>query len=166
MIFQYDKGIKITGSGLWLDAHRSVDFCCVSHAHLDHVKKHRKVVATPETLFFLKQRIGKTQSVKLNYEQPFEFDGCKLTLFPAGHILGSAQMLVEVEGLRLLYSGDFNMEDTAAAEMIKIPESDVLIMECTFGRPFYRFPPRKQVEEQLIQFVQKPMQHPYFGRHQ
>lgn len=154
MIFQYDKGIEITGSQLWLDAHRSVEFCCVSHAHLDHAKKHRRIVATDETLSFLKQRIGKTSSVKLDYEEPYEFDGCKVTLFPAGHILGSAQTLVEVNGLRLLYSGDFNIEKSAAAEPIKIPESDILIMECTFGRPIYKFPPRKQVEEQLISFVE------------
>ena len=158
MIFHYDKGIKIIGSQLWLDAHRSVEFCCVSHAHLDHAKKHGKVIATPETLFFLNQRIGKTGSVKLGYEEPCEFEGCKVTLFPAGHILGSAQTLVEVNGLRLLYSGDFNMRESAAAEPIIIPESDILIMECTFGKPIYKFPSRKQIEEQLISFVEKSIE--------
>ncbi len=93
----------------------------------------------------------------MHYEESYELDGCIVTLFPAGHILGSAQTLVEVGGMRLLYSGDFNIEETAAAEMIKIPESDILIMECTFGRPVYRFPPRKQVEEQLIDFTKNSL---------
>ncbi|MFQ5677769.1 MAG: MBL fold metallo-hydrolase, partial [bacterium] len=156
-MFHYDKGIKINGAALWLDAERRVEFCCVSHAHLDHARKHDLVIATEQTVTFLKQRLGKSKTVTLRYEEPYEFDGCKITLFPAGHILGSAQTLVETNGARLLYSGDFNMDDNVAAEPIKIPQSDVLIMECTFGKPQYRFPPRKQTEKKLVEFVSETL---------
>lgn len=152
-MFFYEKGIRINSTALWLDAQKSVEFCCVSHAHLDHAKKHEFIIATDKTLSFLKQRIGHSKSVAVDFEEPYEFDGCKITLFPASHILGSAQILVEVDGFRLLYSGDFNLEKSVAAEAVKIPESDILIMECTFGKPFYRFPPRKDIEEKLIEFV-------------
>lgn len=154
-MFHYNKGIKINGSALWLDAQKAVDICCVSHGHLDHAKKHRKILATETTIRFFDTRVGKTSAVALQFGKAFEFDGFNVTLFPAGHILGSAQVLVEVDGLRLLYSGDFNLVNGATAEPIEIPQSDVLIMECTFGRPFYRFPDRRFVECQLLEFVEQ-----------
>ncbi len=156
-MFDYHHGIKINGTHLWLDAKKVVDFCCISHGHMDHVFRHKKMIATPATLEFAHLRVGKTDSVALNYSQPYEIKDARITLYPAGHILGSAQVLVEMDGLRLLYSGDFNLDASPAAEAIEIPNCDILIMECTFGKPFYRFPPRHQVEEQLINWVQKTL---------
>jgi Cft2 family RNA processing exonuclease len=152
-MFNFNKGIKINGTSLWLDAQKSVEVCCVSHGHLDHAKKHQQTIATNKTLRIINHRAGRTRAVALEYNEPLEYDGCQVTLFPAGHILGSAQILVEVDGLRLLYSGDFNIERSSAAEPIEIPESDILIMECTFGKPLYRFPKRKVIEEQILNFV-------------
>lgn len=152
-MFYFDKGIKINGSSLWLDASCRVDSCFVSHGHLDHARKHRLVLATDITSRILHQRIGATETIPLNYREPYEFECCRITLFPAGHILGSSQILVEVDDFRLLYSGDFNLQKSVTAEPIDIPESDILIMECTFGSPFYRFPERSRVEDQLINFV-------------
>ncbi len=152
-MFQYDKGIKINGTDLWLDAQKSVGLCCVSHSHMDHAVKHTKSLATDKTIRFLNQRIGKSKSTCLTFKKPYEIDGCTITLFPAGHILGSAQVFVEKDGQTLLYSGDFNLDESATAEPIEIPESDILIMECTFGKPVYRFPKRKIVADQLISFV-------------
>lgn len=155
-MFQYSrKGIKINSTNLWLDAGRVVDCSCVSHSHMDHAKKHKQIIATEETIRFFKKRVGNTNAIQLKYGEPLEIEGCTVTLFPAGHILGSAQMLVEMDGMRLLYSGDFNIGRSLTAEPIEIPESDLLIMECTFGRPFYRFPARKLVEEQLLHFVDR-----------
>lgn len=156
-MFQYNKGIKLNGSSLWLDAQKSVDISCVSHGHLDHAKKHRRVLASEPTILFLNTRVGHSHFSHLPFRTPFEYEGLNITLFPAGHILGSAQILVEVDGWRLLYSGDFNLQVSATAEPIDIPQSDVLIMECTYGRPFYRFPERRLVEEQLLEFVEKTL---------
>lgn len=152
-MFEYNKGIKINGTSLWLDAQKAVDICCVSHGHMDHAKNHKHIIATHETISFYNQRVGKTQANALEYHEPLEFEGCRVTLFPAGHILGSAQILVEMHSLRLLYSGDINIENSTTAEPIEIPESDILIMECTYGKPLYRFPKRKVVIEQLLSFV-------------
>ncbi|MFQ5752413.1 MAG: MBL fold metallo-hydrolase RNA specificity domain-containing protein [bacterium] len=156
-MFYYNKGIKINDTTLWLDAQKSVDVCCVSHGHMDHAKKHRTIIATDKTIRFLDKRIGKTKSISLKYNESLQVEACSVTLIPAGHILGSAQVLVEKEGTRCLYSGDFNLIECATAEPIEIPESDVLIMECTFGKPIYRFPERKIIEEQLLNFVQSTL---------
>ncbi len=153
-MFSYQNGIKIENTSLWLDAGMRVPSSVVSHAHLDHAKKHQRILATGPTLKLLAKRIGKTRSLKLEYRQPYTFDNCSVTLYPAGHVLGSAQVLVEKDGVRLLYSGDFNTTLSCAAEPIEIPESDILIMESTFGSERYRFPAREEVEKSLIAFVQ------------
>lgn len=152
-MFSYDKGIKLNSSSLWLDAGSRVEACVVSHAHLDHAKKHSLMIATDKTIRILDKRIGKTRSIGLEFGEPYDFDGLNVTLLPAGHILGSAQILVQANGSRLLYSGDFNVQQSATAEAIEIPESDILIMESTFGQPAYSFPDRQQVSEMLCNFV-------------
>jgi putative mRNA 3-end processing factor len=153
MMFVYDRGIRLTSAALWLDASRKVPACCVSHAHLDHARKHGMVIATKTTLALMQARIGVGASITLSYKQPFDYDGLVITLYPAGHILGSAQVLIETNGTRLLYSGDFNTCASATAEAIEVPECDVLIMESTFGKPLYRFPGRDQVTNRLLDFV-------------
>jgi Cft2 family RNA processing exonuclease len=157
MMFHYDKGVKLNGASLWLDAHKAVEVCYISHAHLDHAKKHRRILATQQTIQFFTARVGNSHATHLEFKKPLDFEGFKITLFPAGHILGSAQALVEVDGFRMLYSGDFNLTPSAAAEAIEIPQSDVLIMECTYGRPFYRFPDRRLVAQQLLDFIERAL---------
>jgi Cft2 family RNA processing exonuclease len=87
-----------------------------------------------------------------------------LTLYPAGHVLGSAQALVETPpdghrggrthspGRRLLYSGDFKLQPGLAAEPIEVPQADVVVMETTFGRPGYVFPPAEEVVAAIRDF--------------
>ncbi|MCD6404837.1 MAG: hypothetical protein J7M19_03320, partial [Planctomycetes bacterium] len=93
----------------------------------------------------------------LEYGHPLEMDSATVTLFPAGHILGSAQIVVDHGGKRLLYSGDFCPQATAAAEAIEIPKAHTLIMECTYGLPEHRFPPREETVDELYSFVEKSL---------
>jgi len=154
-MFVYERGIRLNGSNVWVDVGRKVETCIVSHGHMDHAKKHQLILATEKTIAILKNRIGLNDAHVLRYGEPFHLDGFSVTLYPAGHILGSAQVLIEMNGRRLLYSGDFNIAGSATAEPIEIPESDILIMECTFGKPHYRFPHRQQIEQQLVTFVER-----------
>ncbi len=160
-MFEYDKGILLSGTGLWLDATRSVPRCCVSHAHMDHARRHKHIIATPATVSLIRRRLGHIPATVANYHDPIETDGYRITLFPAGHILGSAQILVEGEKGRLLYSGDFNTELSSTAETIVYPSCDTLIMECTFGNPAYRFPPRQILAQQLCEVVAEKLSQGY-----
>lgn len=148
-MFTYDKGIRITGSSLTLDSHVHSEACCITHAHMDHLRTHRHIYATPTTIDFIKRRMGRIRSTPVNFHEPFEFEGSRVTLLPAGHILGSSQVLVERDGKRLLYSGDFKTGVSATAEPLTYASCDVLIMECTFGNPRYRFPPRDEIVQRL-----------------
>ena len=80
---------------------------------------------------------------------------CAVTLYPAGHIFGSAQSLLahETHGT-LLYTGDFKLRRGRSAEQCATPHADVLIMETTFGRPHYVFPPTAQVLSDIAAFCQ------------
>jgi Cft2 family RNA processing exonuclease len=144
-LFIYDKSIRLLDSTLTLDARSYSEACCISHAHTDHIRSHRRVFATAPTIEFMKRRLRNVHATAVNFNEPFDFDGYRITFLPAGHILGSAQILVERDGQRLLYSGDFKLGESATAEALQFAPCDSLIMECTFGHPRFQFPPRQEI---------------------
>lgn len=170
VLFHYDEDILIHAIGLYLDARRKRHWSFVSHAHSDHMTRHESVLATPATIALGNERLAHKAGMQkrprartpqaetpVEFRKPLRLDGLSVTLYPAGHILGSAQILVEHDGRRLLYSGDFCPEKTSAAEEIEIPRADTLIMECTYGLPEHSFPPRQAVVENLVAFVEKTL---------
>jgi len=150
-MFSFDKDIKINEIDLWLDSRRVKDFSFVSHAHGDHGTKHKKVMASPPTIALLKHRYGIAESIELEYEKKIQLGNFNVEIFPAGHILGSSQILIEKNGSSLLYTGDFKPRSSLTAEKIIIKKADYLIMESTFGLPKYIFPSRNLIIEKLIE---------------
>jgi len=152
-VFTFPGNIYIPCMDLWLDPTRKRDFAFISHAHADHAARHKRIVATPATARLLEHRLGVQAHTVLEYGVSKETAGGKLTLYPAGHILGSAQILVEREDERLLYTGDFKLKPSPTTEPCEPVACDHLIMECTYGRPQYRFPDRKKVEAEFVDYV-------------
>jgi Cft2 family RNA processing exonuclease len=151
--------------GLWLDAHRrqtGAERVLVSHAHSDHIGRHREVILTPGTARLMGKRLGgQRQEHCQEYLQPVEYQGTngpfRVTLLPAGHILGSAMAWIEAEGQTLLYTGDFKLRPGLTAEPCQPRRADILITETTFGRPKYRLPPAAQVLGELVRFCQETL---------
>ena len=156
-MFTYRHGIKLNGLDLWLDATRIVETAFVSHGHADHIKKHRHTFATPATASFVRRRLGARKITEVPFGEPVEIDDVRLRFFPAGHILGSAQIMAERDGQRLLYTGDFNTRKSATAESLEYPACDLLIMECTFGYPKYTFPSRTELVDRLCNFAKSTL---------
>jgi len=157
---EYSKGIHIKGIDLWLDAEGVVDFSFVSHAHIDHVARHKRILATPQTAKLYESRMGKKTEVKvLKYHQPYRLRGATIELFPSGHVLGSAQIMIQKGGVSLVYTGDFKLRRGWTAEKAEIKKCDILIMESTFGLPRYIFPPKREVEKQIVDFVEEAFSH-------
>jgi putative mRNA 3-end processing factor len=154
-MFDYSNlGLRLKDTPLWLDAHRKVDFSFVSHGHADHIKKHRQILATPATTRFFNLRQGEADTIILDYGQTLPLDGLNISLYPAGHILGSAMIRVERDGHSLLYSGDFKLKPSLSCESIQIPHADILIMESTYGHPDYVFNhSRDTMAAELIDFI-------------
>lgn len=155
-LFSYDHGLHVTGAGLWLDAHAPKPLCVVSHAHSDHVRRHRAMICTAPTADLIRERYGAAAAMRVvPFGDALGLGAARLTLFPAGHVLGSAQALVETTAGRLLYSGDIRLRPGAAAEVAEAPRADVLITETTFGRPQYVFPPEDDILAAILAFCEE-----------
>lgn len=158
-MFHYDDGLKITAIDLAVDFQRRQPRGFISHAHADHMAAHALAVCTPITGRFYQHRLGGRRAVQeLPFGKVLTWDELRLTAFPAGHILGSAMLLVESDKRSLLYTGDFKLGASATAETAQVPQADILIMESTFGDPRYRLPARSQAIEQLVHLVRQALQ--------
>jgi len=138
---------------LHLDAKTKQTFGFISHAHADHSAPHKEILCSIPTAALLQTRLKRPRTHSLGYGETLKLKNTHITLYPAGHILGSAQILTETEKGRLLYTGDFRMAPAKTVESFEQVNCDVLIMESTFGQPQYRFPPREEVMAHLIEVI-------------
>jgi Cft2 family RNA processing exonuclease len=158
-------GVHLPALGLWLDPttrQSGPERVIVSHGHADHLGNHREVILTEPTAWFMHTRLhGKRMEVVMPFGEPREFThgsvAYRVTLLPAGHVLGSAMILIEVKGLGLtvLYTGDFRLIPSPAAETCQPAPADLLIMETTFGRPAYRFPAMVDLRPRILEFMEQ-----------
>lgn len=147
-------GMFLPQLGWHLDATRRTPCSFVSHAHSDHLGRHRTILCSAPTAQLMAARMpGRREMLVVPYGErwPLTHD-VQATLHPAGHILGSAQCLLEGEHGRLLYTGDFKLRHGVSTEPCATPRADVLIMETTFGKPRYRFPSPDEVMAGIIEF--------------
>ena len=154
--FRYDRGLHWPAPDLWLDPELRKPLAFVSHGHSDHCRPHRRAVATPATAVFYRQRTRRRDVIELPFGQPHQFGQYELELFPAGHILGSAQAQVRgPDGQTVVYTGDFRLKHGPAVEPCEVRRCDVLVMECTYGQPHYRFPAVETVADELHDCVSR-----------
>jgi Cft2 family RNA processing exonuclease len=152
-----NDSIYLPGADLFLDARKKQPFGYISHAHGDHIARHSKILCTPETARLLSLRLKKPEITTLPFFRKTKINGTTIKFLPAGHILGSSQIYYETEEGSLLYTGDFRVKSSRTAESLTYQSCDVLIMETTFGSPRYRFPPRKEVEEELLTLIRQKL---------
>lgn len=164
--FQYrDGGLHFPGLGLWMDAHhpvRSGEWVVVSHAHADHTARHSAVILTEPTRRLMRSRIPGTRAEQVvGFGQVLHHHALtpaaaglpfRLTLHPAGHVLGSAMARLEADGDSLLYTGDFKLRPGRSCERCEPVHARTLVMETTYGRPRYVFPPTDEVIAAVIRF--------------
>jgi putative mRNA 3-end processing factor len=135
-------GVCCKRGAFHIDPTRRVERALITHAHSDHARPgHGAVLATRETLDLMRLRYGEnfagtTQAVA--YGESLDLDGVKVSFHPAGHVLGSAQIAVEAEDLRIVASGDYkDVADPTCAPFELLP-CDVFITEATFALPVFR----------------------------
>lgn len=157
-------GLHFPSLGLWMDPHRPVgpgQLAVVTHAHADHIGDHAEVVLTEPTRRLMRSRLpGQRIEHVLGFQSPASLRNppfhpprdATLELLPAGHVLGSAMALLAAEGESVLYTGDFKLRHGRSAEACQPRQADVLVMETTFGRPRYVFPPVADVLRGILHF--------------
>jgi Cft2 family RNA processing exonuclease len=155
----FDRGTFLPDCDLWLDPRGTRPFVFVSHAHSDHTGHHQRTILTDATARFMRARLGLSGKVQhvLRYGEGRDFGSFRATLLPAGHVLGSAQILIEKGGERLLYTGDFKLRPGLSSEPAESVQADTLIMETTFGHPKYLFPPAAKTIGRIHSFCRETL---------
>ena len=139
-----ENGLYCPAGDFYLDPGKPVKNAVISHSHGDHATPgNTNVYCTPATAAIMQLRLkkgaGKDFFIKGFHEQ-FRLNNVLLTFYPAGHILGSAMVLMEYKGFRYLYTGDFKLQEDLTCEPAELVEADVLITETTFANPQIKHP--------------------------
>lgn len=145
-----DRGLYCRYGDFYIDASFPVATCLVSHAHGDHaVAGNGMVYCTVPTMDLMKARYGKRAAQQFGcfaYTQGFSIEGVVVYFLPAGHILGSSQIMMEYMGVKYLYTGDYKLQADTTCEAFVFEQADVLITESTFANPAIAHPdPRAEI---------------------
>jgi putative mRNA 3-end processing factor len=146
-------GIHVVPADCWIDPSRPVDRALVTHGHADHARGgHGATFATPETLAIMKLRYATDDGAVPTPcgERIALQGGLHTTWIPAGHVLGSAQILLEHAGERVIVTGDFKRRPDPTCPPFEVTPCDVLVTEATFGLPVFRHPPVEQEIAKLL----------------
>ncbi|MEM9012569.1 MAG: ligase-associated DNA damage response exonuclease [Pseudomonadota bacterium] len=149
-----DAGIWCPPAGVWIDPVRAVDRAVVTHAHGDHCRPgSRALLATPETCAIARARYGDEAFGNVQPLPPGEalrLGEATIRLVPAGHVLGSAQVVVEAGGRRAVVSGDYKRAADPTCAAFELTPCDLFVTEATFGLPVFRHPP---VEDEIARLL-------------
>lgn len=155
------EGLYCLPGQFYIDPQVPVANAVITHAHGDHARSgHQRVFATPETIAIMKVRYGEDCAEQLygvTYRDFIIENGVKISFFPAGHILGSAQVLLEYKESSVLMSGDFKRRPDPTCEAFEVRSCDVFITEATFGLPVFIHPPiESEIHKLLLSIQQNP----------
>ncbi len=137
-------GIYVVPADCWIDPARPVNRALITHGHSDHARGgHGRILATPATLAIIELRHGAgAGTTPTPYGETIELPGhVAATWLPAGHVLGSAQILLEHAGERVVVTGDFKRRPDPTCPPFQPVPCDILVTEATFGLPVFRHPP-------------------------
>ena len=137
----FPEGIYVAAADLWVDPSQPKPRALITHGHADHARGgHGMVWATPETLAIMECRYGPQSGTPVAYGEVMRHGDVDISFIPAGHVLGSAQILLEHRGERVIISGDYKRRpDPTCAPFEPVP-CDIFITEATFGLPVFRHP--------------------------
>lgn len=155
------KGIYCIPGKFYLDPWLPVEYAIISHGHADHARRGNKFyLCQTDSKAILKHRLGADIIVEsLNYNEPKMINGVQVSFFPAGHVIGSAQIRLEYKGFVVVFTGDYKVKDdflTVPFEPIKCHE---FITESTFGLPIYNWLSEAHLQQQMHEWVQKNQAH-------
>ena len=153
----FDNGFYCPQGDFYIDPYRPVDRAILTHGHSDHARPgSKKYLAHSESLHILKARIGQETAIQtLPYGVPILINGVKVSLHPAGHIVGSAQVRVEYKGEVWVVSGDYKVEDDGISTPFEPVRCNHFVTESTFALPIYQWEPQPEIMAQIAAWVQR-----------
>ncbi len=153
-LFPTPQGLYCEAGDFHIDPHRPVARAVITHGHADHARSgHGAVLATRETIAIMKIRYGENCAgsfQQLDFADELGLGDVKVRFAPAGHILGSAQVVMEHAGQRIVVSGDYKREADPTCRPFEVVPCDVFVTEATFALPVFRHEPAGQEAARLI----------------
>jgi putative mRNA 3-end processing factor len=154
LIVQRPEGLYCPPGDFYIDPWRPVDRAVITHAHGDHARMgHGHYLAAAKSEGVLRSRLGEITLQTLNYGEAIDHHGVRLSLHPAGHVLGSAQVRIEHGGEVWVASGDYFVsgvgEDNTTCEPFEPVRCHCFVTESTFGLPIYRWLPQREVFDDI-----------------
>ena len=156
-LFATPQGLYCAPGDFHIDPARAVKRAVVTHGHGDHARSgHGATLATRETIEIMKARFGDDLGTVqgLRYGETVRIGDVDVRLVPAGHILGSAQIVLDWRGSRIVVSGDFKRRRDPTCPPFEPVKCDVFITEATFALPVFRHPPDIHEIGRLLQATQ------------
>lgn len=145
-----ENGIFCAQGGFYIDPWKPVKKAIITHGHSDHARfGNENYLCHHHSIPILKQRLGQVSVEGLPYRESIRINGVNVSFYPAGHLLGSAQVRVEYKGEVWGVSGDYKLEPDPIAEDFEPVSCDTFITECTFGLPVYNWPAPALVMNQI-----------------
>lgn len=153
-LYPTERGLYCAPAGVYIDPARPVPHAIITHGHSDHARAgHGAVLATPETVAVMKLRLGANGAGRFEAVQPghaLTLNGVSVRLVPAGHILGSAQVVLEWKGRRAVVSGDYKRSADPTCAPFEPIACDVFVTEATFALPVFRHEPAVREVARLL----------------
>ena len=147
----FPEGIYVKPADAWVDPSQPKDRALVTHGHADHARGgHKAVWATPETLAIMGVRYGQQNAQPVDYGETVRIGEVEVSFVPAGHVLGSAQIILDYAGERVVVSGDYKRRPDPTCAPFVVTPCDIFITEATFGLPVFRHPDTGSEVDRLL----------------
>jgi len=144
------QGLYCPPGDFYIYPWRPVERAVLTHAHGDHARPGcTKYLATTYAEPVLRKRLGNASFDLVAYASPIDMHGVRVSLHPAGHILGSAQVRIEHRGEVWAVSGDYKLEADSTCAPFEPVRCHTFVTESTFGLPIYRWTPQRQVFDEI-----------------
>jgi putative mRNA 3-end processing factor len=154
-LYPAPSGLYCAPGGFYIDPHRACDRAIITHGHSDHARAgHGAVLATHETIAIMQARYGAACAGAFEakaYGETTAINGVGVRLVPAGHILGSAQIVLDWKGQRAVVSGDYKRAADPTCAPFELVACDVFVTEATFGLPVFRHEAAEREIARLLQ---------------
>jgi putative mRNA 3-end processing factor len=149
-----ERGLYCAAGDFYIDPWQPVPRAIITHAHADHARPgSKRYLTTPTGESLLRLRVGPIPRILTHpYGKPLDINGVSVSLHPAGHLLGSAQVRVEHRGEVWVVSGDYKTELDSTSEPFEAVRCHTFITESTFGLPIYRWRPQEQIFDEINQW--------------
>lgn len=149
-----ESGIFCPQGNFYLDPWKPVDHAIITHAHSDHARWGSKHYLThTDSVPLLRLRLGEGSYQSATWNEPLMINGVKVSLHPAGHIIGSSQVRVEYQGEVWVFTGDYKTTNDGISGMFEPVRCNTFITESTFALPIYKWKSQETVYEEMRQWI-------------